>query len=125
MTARRAPAPRPHVEPIACRVCRRRATGFGFAPPANKGAPKIDLCGHPECLAVAPKVYDMPDKQLDAYEAKARDEAGEAAGAYLDEVGETDLAALTPEQWAEFGARFVQGFAASLRRQITSGEPPF
>lgn len=28
--------------------------------------------------------------------------AGNVAGAYLDSVGQTDLARLTPEQWATF-----------------------
>lgn len=35
-------------------------------------------------------------------EKNARQKAGDAAGAYLDEIGKTDLATLTADQWDRF-----------------------
>jgi hypothetical protein len=62
---------------------------------------------------------------LDQYELGAVLEAGVEAGAYLDELGNTDLARLDPDQWREFLRRIVVGFEYALRRKILENEPPF
>ena len=52
-------------------------------------------------------------------------EAGAIAGGYLEEIGTTDLAALSGEQWREFLRRFVIGFEQAMRRKILENEAPF
>lgn len=67
----------------------------------------------------------MPQPKLDLWEQHAVKEAGNEAGAYLDELGNTDLAAMTAEQYIEFCRRIVVGFENSLRAKILSGTAPF
>lgn len=67
----------------------------------------------------------MPKLKLDAFEEAARDDAGEMAGAYLDSIGKTDLAALTREEWATFLHQVIVGFEAALRTRILKGVAPF
>lgn len=67
----------------------------------------------------------MPKNELDAYEQRARDEAGEAAGAYLDKLGKTDLASLTETEWRAFLDQVLVGFEASLRRYYLERAAPF
>ncbi|MGU3417670.1 DUF6511 domain-containing protein [Methylobacterium sp. D54C] len=111
-------------EPVICGVCRRRAnTGFGWA--GQQGKPVLWMCDDPACQQVAKVVYAMPTLELDAYEQKARDEAGEMAGAYLDSLGKTDLASLTAEEWATFLHQVIVGFEASLRRHYMERAAPF
>jgi len=64
-------------------------------------------------------------KILDELEKEAIIDAGNAGGMLLDELGKTDLAALTAEDYAEFVKRVVLEFGDSIRRQIRSGKPPF
>jgi len=47
------------------------------------------------------------DKIVAEQERRARKKAGDAAGAYLDEIGKTDLAKLTPDQWEKFCERLT------------------
>lgn len=43
-------------------------------------------------------------------EKRARQKAGEVAGAYLDEIGKTDLATLTADQWETFCTKMTATF---------------
>jgi Family of unknown function (DUF6511) len=110
-------------EPTLCAVCRRHAVWLGYAP-KHRGA-MIWLCDDNRCHAAARKVYGMSNGTLDAYELGAALEAGSDAGAYLDEVGQTDMASLTRDQWLEFLRRIVTGYEHALRRMILDNEPPF
>ena len=67
----------------------------------------------------------MPNRILDAYEIGAALEAGAEAGVYLEEVGTTDLAKLTSDEWREFLRRLYVGFERVMRRKILSDEAPF
>src|ERR1700760_2899223 len=102
------------VEPTLCAACRRRAVWLGYMPGQRQAA--FWLCGDAGCIAASRKVYDMPMKLLDAYEEKARQEAPDAAGAYLAEIGQSDVGKLTLAQWQEFGRRLIVGYEQSLRR---------
>jgi hypothetical protein len=109
-------------DPAVCAVCRRRAVALGYAP---KRLPMIWLCDEDGCHAAARKVYAMPDRVLDAYEIGAVLEAGRYAGAYLDQLGKTDLAQLDAGEWREFLYLIVTGYEQALRRKILNGESPF
>lgn len=111
-------------EPVICGVCRRRAsTGCGWA--GQQGKPILWLCDDPVCGAMARSVYEMPKDHLDAYEQRARDEAGDAAGAYLDGLGKSDLASLTQDEWRGFLDQVIVGFETALRRYYLDRAAPF
>jgi hypothetical protein len=110
-------------EPTLCAVCRRHAVWIGYHP--GQRAPVVWLCDDNDCHAAAKKVYGMPPKILDAYEIGAVREAGNIAGSYLDEIGNTDLSTLTTDQWHGFLRRIVVGFEQSMRRKILENEAPF
>lgn len=110
-------------EPTGCAVCRRHAVCLGYAP--KQGQPLIWLCDNNECHAVAKRIYKMPKDQLDAYELGAIREAGNQAGAFLDEINKTDLATLDGDEWSEFLRRVVVGFEVTMRKRILDGSPPF
>ena len=99
------------IDHTLCAVCRAHAGahGYGF-----RGKPQIHACDDPKCISLLPKVYDMPNTTLDAYEEKAIAEGGDIAGAYLDEVGVYNLIELRAEQWGEFCRRMVTGHHLSL-----------
>jgi hypothetical protein len=58
-----------------------------------------------------------------------RDEAvaalagGKAAGAYLDQLEQTDMAQLSRIQWAEFCERLTRGYLEELQRQADAQVP--
>jgi hypothetical protein len=104
-------------EPTVCAVCRRRAVWLGYAPPC---APVVWLCDDAGCHAAAEEVYSMTSSELDEHETAAMLEGGEQAGSYLDEIGETDLARLSREQWLELLRRLLTGYEHALR----NGTPP-
>ena len=115
--------PRADPDPILCGVCRRRATGLGYMP--RNRDPVVWLCDDPVCLSLGRSVYHMSQPMLDAIEARARNDALSALGAYLDSIGTTDLAALTPDQFFEVGSIFVREFADAMRRHIGEQAAPF
>jgi hypothetical protein len=47
------------------------------------------------------------------------------AGAYLDEIGKTDIAMLSGDEWREFLRRIIVGFEQAMRRKILENEAPF
>jgi hypothetical protein len=120
-------------EPTVCAVCRRHAVCLGYVPHSkrpgsrwsNPCGPTIWLCDHEGCHAAGKRVYSMPQETLDAHEIGAALEAGAEAGGYLEQIGKTDLAALSGDEWREFLRRIVVGFEQVMRRKILNGEPPF
>jgi hypothetical protein len=112
-------------DPAACAVCRRHAVALNYAPPSQKRLPPIWLCDDNGCHAAAKKVYAMPDIILDDYEIGSVLEAGRNAGAYLEEIGKTDLAQLDAGEWREFLRLIVTGYEQALRRKILNHEPSF
>ena len=111
-------------EPTVCAVCRRHAMWVGYTPkPRVTGV--IWLCDDNGCHAAARKVYAMPETVLDAYELGAMLEAGNIAGSYLKEIGNTDIAKLGRDEWREFLRRLLTGYERALRRKIFHDEPAF
>jgi hypothetical protein len=109
--------------PTLCAVCHRQAVALGYAP--KPSAPIVWLCDDHGCHGAAKKVYQMPPRILEAYEIGAALEAGALARRYLEEIGNTDLAALDPDQWREFLRRLFVAFEHALRRKIIENEVPF
>lgn len=67
----------------------------------------------------------MPQQTLDLYEQRAVERASEECGAFLDEIGQTDLAKLSEGQWREFWHRFVRGYEKHARQIHASNAAPF
>lgn len=101
-----------------CMICRRQHINMGYSPHPRQ--PVLWTCE--DCIPIARKVYRMPDAMFTAYETYARQLAGEAAGAYLDSIDKTDLAALTKEEWASFIETVVTGFSGNIRGAIEIGD---
>lgn len=107
--------------PASCIVCGRRPEGYGYTPTARHAIAWACTDHLPE----ARMAYHMPRTKLDAFEQVALRDAGDMAGAYLDSIGETDLAKLSEEQWLIFRKTMLEEFGESMRRQIDKDGAPF
>ena len=56
----------------------------------------------------------MPTQKLTRIERLAVHEGGDKGGEYLDEIGKTDLAVLTEDEWREFLERIEAGRREAL-----------
>lgn len=104
-------------EPAECFVCQRRATGLGVGDIRN---PKW-LCQ--ECSTIAEQIRST--KRLDMYEVNALGDAMNDVGAYLSEIGKTNLADFEDIEARELVKRAVLGFGRSIRKQIREHRAPF
>lgn len=102
-----------------CFICKRRHDNLGVAP--HERATIKWVCK--ECLSAInmKRAYHM---RLDQYEKQALEDGGNAGGAYLDEIGKTDLASLGEDEWSRFLELVLTSYADSMR-EIVSREVPF
>lgn len=105
--------------PALCFICGRQSASLGYAPSANS----IPGWFCEPCWPVVKKAYHMAPDLLNAFEERALNEAGNAAGQYLDAIGKTDLAALAPEEWRLFLETFLRGYGTSMRWQLEDQNP--
>lgn len=107
-----------------CAICKRRHANIGWA--SHERAPIKWECK--ECLSLpieqVTRFHSMARKALDRFEQQALEEGGNAGGAYLDELGKTDLASLEPYEWSHFLGVVLKGYADSMR-EIVSREVPY
>jgi len=61
--------------------------------------------------------------ELTRDEAAAALAGGKAAGAFLDELGRTDLGQLSRAEWVEFCERLTRGYLEALQRQADAQVP--
>lgn len=106
-------------DPADCVICRRYAWSLGI--PWLGRQRYICL----ECAEVANEIKLVTKPKFVFYEQEATVDAGAKGGALLDEIGETDLAKLTQEQFDSFVRAVVVGFGDSLRAQIAGMKAPF
>lgn len=97
-----------------CPVCSRASGAITIDIPGRGYA---RFCSN-DCAEVWMKRRPQPHNEKVALEA-----GGAAAGAWLDRIGKTDLAALTPEEWAQFCAVLFEATCADLRRQADDWIP--
>lgn len=105
-----------------CFCCRRRDDGLGFI--VNGKPPKI-LWSCRDHVHLAEKAHRMPRRELDLMEQDALQDAGAAAGGYLDGIGKTDLATLDGVQWVSFLRIMLDTFGKSLAERLDRNDPPF
>lgn len=99
-----------------CACCGRPAEGVGYALKHSKKI--LWVCNDPECLEIAKATHAMKQQEFSLLEGRAVSVGGEEAGAYLDQIGKTDLVKLSPEQWFEFCRRMVAGYRSELKRDM-------
>lgn len=110
-------------DPVCCGVCKRAATGIGYAP--RQGKPILWLCDDPTCIGLGRTVFHMNPKHMSQFEALSLSDAGEAAGGYLESIGKTDLAQLEPEEWIAFLKTVLFSYEAKMRERLLSHAAPF
>jgi hypothetical protein len=115
----------PRISDRVCFVCARSAIGIGYAPPRAKSIDQVAwCCDDPECIQIAKDSYMMKQLEFGRLEQLATGDAGDEGGAYLDEIGKTDLATLTPAEWHIFLERVIGGYRAALKGRLRD-EAPF
>ncbi|WP_316172880.1 DUF6511 domain-containing protein [Bradyrhizobium sp. SZCCHNRI2049] len=110
-------------EPVCCGVCKRLAVGIGYAP--KQGKPVLWLCTDATCISLGESVFKMAPKTLSAHELFALDEAGEAAGAYLESIGKFDLTQLSQAEWSQFLKTVLNTYGERMRARLLSHTAPF
>lgn len=103
--------------PESCFVCRRRADGLGL----QKGTRIGWLCQQCADGGYGTRCIRMPVRDFDQYETAALGRAGERAGAFLDNLGCTDLSKLRPDEWTEFLRKVVRAFGDGIRAEVGGG----
>lgn len=111
-------------EPGLCAVCARREIGIGFTDNPSRRHPIMWLCDDPECITIAQGTYSMRQDNFDRIESLAAGKGGQKAGTFLEEIGKTDLQALTVDEWHEFCRRMITGYRVSLKEELKN-EAPF
>ena len=117
MTPARRPITAP---PYPCGVCKRASAGFAFCAPQSQTPPVFFcsmLCSEVWMIAHRKKI------ELTRDEATAAIAGGKVAGAFLEQLGRTDLAQLSRVEWAEFCERLTRGYLAELQRQADAQVP--
>lgn len=82
------------------------------------------LCDDPHCISLAMHRYNMKQDRFSRIDSMAAQDGGAEGGEYLDGISKTDLATLTPDEWAEFCRRIVAGYRKGLVLR-TREEAPF
>jgi hypothetical protein len=117
MTPERRPVDAP---PYPCAVCNRASAGFAFSEPGARVAPAFFCSMH--CSEVW-MVAHRRKIELTRNEAAAALAGGKAAGAFLEQLGRTDLGQLSRVEWAEFCERLTHGYLEDLQRQADAQVP--
>lgn len=105
-----------------CACCGRQAEGYGYAPRMNQQP--LWVCDDPLCLPTAKDTFNMKQDQFNRIESLAAQKGGEEAGMFLDEIGKTDLATLTVDEYCEFNRRHTAGYRKALASSLRE-EAPF
>ena len=77
----------------------------------------------PGAVAYPPGVWPELD-QLSPAQSDACLEAGQAGGAYLEAIRQTDLAKLAPVQWDRFVVTIVRGYFAGIESMALRFDSP-
>src|SRR4051794_31971843 len=85
-----------------CFICKRRHDNIGFQ--LSRSHPIKWYCRADS--EFVKEATQMTRKQFDIYETDSLQEGANAAGQYLDSIGQTDLATLTQDQFTLFFTKF-------------------
>lgn len=108
---------------MKCTTCPREARGFRYDPRlAGKSGIAGKTCSM-KCLYTL-KEKDGIMEDATPNEKEAVSHGGAMGGEYLDELGKTNLAALTPDQWEQFLFCVVGGYCEKIAEFNTIPFPP-
>lgn len=110
-------------DPADCWACRRMSDGLGLGPPDHDKWNKNPRWVCADCVAIGKELRTV--RNFDPYETRARADAGEKAGEFLDCIGKSDLADLSAEEWQKFLTTVIHEFGESLRSQVAELRAPF
>lgn len=105
-------------------ICGRAPRGFGFRRPGDPYAETHHACSMP-CIQYLARSKGEPPVNLAPIEANAVMDASEAVGAHLENLGKTDFATFTEEEWLDFIAAAYCAVAGGVRDRLSQGEVPF
>ncbi|WP_047308821.1 DUF6511 domain-containing protein [Rhodopseudomonas palustris] len=111
------------IEPVCCGVCKRQAEGIGYAP--KQGKPVLWLCHRTECISLGKTVFHMSPNSLTTFERQSLEDAGEAAGKYLESIGKFSLADLTEAEWNHFLRTVLFSYGDAMRERLLDYKAPF
>lgn len=105
-------------------ICGRAPRGFAYRRPADPYATTHHACSM-QCIDFIIKYQGEPPVNLAPVEAEAIMAASEAVGTHLENLGKTDFATFTEEEWLDFLAATYSAIGSEVRARIASGEAPF
>lgn len=94
-----------------CFICKRRHDNIGFQ--LSRSHPIKWFCRADS--SYIQEATKLSRKQFDIYETDSLQEGGNAAGQYLDSIGQTDLAELNPMQFKLFFTKFLGAYEDAMR----------
>lgn len=110
---------------MTCAICHRAARGYGYQDPAALHPPRYQACSM-RCLSTIHKLIKAGKMfDLNHYEKQGLAAASQAAGDYLDEIGKTDLAAMSSAEWHDFIALIFVKATAEIQRLTETNAVPF
>lgn len=113
---------------MSCAVCGRGQRGFGWIDRSIRVAPgeRANIMGACSmlCLDIIARRRGRMHK-LNHFENQAIDAASDRAGAYLEEIGKTDLASMTADEWRELLTTVFVSATAQIQRLTDEDAVPF
>lgn len=111
---------------MSCAICRRSDRGYGFSTFWNKDAPYRRACSRMCLDIIQVRTGDMFDQaSLDIFERRGIEDASDAAGAFLETLGKTDLAQLTKAEWSDLLGIVFTTTAATIQKLSDEQAVPF
>lgn len=112
----------------AC-ICSRSPRGFAWNDvtlPAWERPPAKPACSMNCLTIIAKRKGKMPGPEtLDRIELEAVEAASQVAGEYLEQIGKTDLATMTANEWHGFLGHAFKTIAGEVQRLYEEREVPF
>lgn len=105
-------------------ICGRAPRGFAFRAPGDPYAETHPACSM-KCVEYLARSKGEQPVNLAPIEADAIMAASEAIGGHLENLGKTDFATFTEEEWLDFLAAVYQGVTGEVRARLATGEVPF
>jgi hypothetical protein len=111
----------PRASDRVCASCAGQTVGFGVV--AKYKDAVLWCCGDPDCFVATLRTYQMPDFEFKRLEQIATVRGGEAAAAYAEEIGKSDMAEMEPAEWETFCERLVGGYRWALHETLKNESP--
>lgn len=108
-----------------CAICRRIEAGVGYSPPPRHSEKARIIWTCEADIGRAKAVWHMRNDTLARIEREALLAAGDKAGDFLDQMGKTDLAKLSPEEWEAFLSTILEEYGAGVRTRLDADSVPF